>query len=231
MRTILILPLAMVAACASAASSRATYDLDPGEVRRTPPLGSSGSWASVTVPGEIGTSLVFFDDAVHVELLPQTQFVQLRVASRTSGPIRIVWDDAAYVVAGGWSQPLMRASTPFDRRDEPHDASTVAAGDTLVDRIVPSDYLVAATSWETGSLVRGGSLSAAELDAHLETLVGKTVWIVLPVEANGARRRYEFAFTIPRACVYRPGRDAETGARTAVPPVARRHCVSAPAPS
>jgi hypothetical protein len=145
-----------------------------------------------------GTSNHFEDDTVAIDWTldstrvlgrERTSGLSFVLRNKTDSPVRILWDEAAYVDENGNSDRVTHQGVKFISRDQPMPPSVVVQGGKLSDTIIPSSNVQYTPGkyggWSEGSVVAGD-------------VAGKTIRVLLPIEGQGKRTDYTFNFEVQR---------------------------------
>lgn len=152
------------------------------------------------------------DGKLGVELLYSSVpiLIQVKISNLAEGPVRILWQDAAFIDESGESQPLIRDGSDFSKKDSARDPTLLAGRASISGSYIPSALIrPRAGKWVlTPSIPKelvgpDGNLqpmatSTVDVDAAVrQRNVGKTVRVFMPIEMDGRVVDYTFeiAFT------------------------------------
>ena len=135
--------------------------------------------------------LRFTDDFIEVQFTITSSTIALQLTNKTDNPIKIDWNNVAYVDTLRNSHKVVAKGTRYIERDKPQQPATVPPNARLQDRIHPSDlveYLPNLRKWHEKPLFPGG--------AAAETYKDQSFSVFMPLEINGTIKNYNFVFRI-----------------------------------
>jgi hypothetical protein len=132
-----------------------------------------------------------YEDAyIEVSWTPNPRTIGLKLANATDAPIRIVWDEAAFVMDGA-KREVVHRDVDFAARHDPVSPTTVAPRRAVHKEIVPT-YSIHRSQDSGGGWIIDPYLPRPS--KKREEPVEATFQIVLPVEIEGETKRYTFYF-------------------------------------
>jgi hypothetical protein len=108
-------------------------------------------------------------------------------AEQSSYPIRLDWDQMAYVDLDGSSHRVIHKGVRLMQKDAPQPPSTVAPGSSVEDFLYPSDKV----SWDSSI----GEWMEAPIWPSMQS-PGQTFGIFMPIAVNGNVKNYLFTIKI-----------------------------------
>lgn len=138
--------------------------------------------------------LQFNDKALEISFVPGREGISFILRNKTQNPIKIDWNQVAYVDISGVSHKVIHAGVRYIERDKPQPASVVPPGAKLEDTIVPTDY-ISYVSGQYGGWTKEPLFPEGPAAKVYEK---KTVQIFMPVEVNGTIKNYLFTFQIEK---------------------------------
>ena len=115
------------------------------------------------------------------------------LSNKTDGPIRVDWNQIAYVDPLGDSHKVIHEGVRYMTRNETLPPSVVPPGARISDVIVPSDLvsLRSIGGWEVAEPLPG-----PEVGLKVLKLKGKTISFFIPLDIDGSVKNYNFVFSI-----------------------------------
>lgn len=143
----------------------------------------------------------FEDELVRIDIEPVHSRIALTLTNKSTSPIRIPWGNASYVSIEGESQPVMHRGQKYTECASAKPVSVVAAGDSLVDDVMPCGAVRATyATWFAEPLLPEMRIAARDtlrIRSELQTtLVGKRFHLSLPLEVENVVNNYRFTFVI-----------------------------------
>jgi len=136
--------------------------------------------------------LVFEDDSIRIEFAISKRELGFVLRNKTANPVRIDWNEVAFVDDAGESHKVMHSGIRYVERDKPQAPTIVPPTAKVQDIVFPIDYV-----WYSPGQYGGWS----ELPFFPEgpmagNYKGKSFSVFMPLEVNGAVKNYSFVFKI-----------------------------------
>ena len=145
----------------------------------------------MTKPKE-NRELLFEDDFLTIQFSISGKEIGFLLRNKTSNPIKIDWDQAAYVDVAGESHKVMHSGVKYIDKEKPQALTVVPPTAKLEDIIFPTDYV-----FYTSGKYGGWSRNTLFPDAtKAELYKGKSFGVFIPFEINGVIKNYFFTFNI-----------------------------------
>jgi len=151
-----------------------------------------------------GDTCVYENNFFKILFSPTTRQISFSIKNKTDYPIKIIWDEAAYIDETNSSHRVMHSGVKFISRDQPQAPSVVVAGGTLKDLVYPTDYVSYNRGWKENPLLptkKAFAEEVAEFTRRVEDLWGKRIGVLLPLQIGGTINDYTFTFKITNAWV------------------------------
>jgi len=127
------------------------------------------------------------DSLVAVEFSLGTEQIEFVCRNKTSRPIKIDWEKAAYINPYGAHKRVIHSGIRYERKAEPQLPSIIRKGETLTDHVLPSENI-------NVYLYGSGGFTIYPLFSGRE--FGKFASLLLPLEIDGVEYDYLFRFSI-----------------------------------
>lgn len=222
----LLAAMLLVAGCQTTASMKspakgtytvavATYDISLISVERpAESVRRYGEQRLAATPGEGGQRFFSFEDnLVRIKWHPTSDDIAFMIGNKTDGPLKVLWDEAAFIDEQGKGHRLIHAGSGYEDRNAVHPPTVIAAWGTLNDFIHSADSFKPEEDYgkraprQVVDWMRAPFLperikgTAGELRPRAEAVVGKTFRVILPVEADNLRNDYTYTFRIDNVAV------------------------------
>lgn len=167
----------------------------------------------------------FEDEMVAVTWKPGAVAFGLKIRNKTQSRIRVIWDEARFIDGGkSAAQRMLHSGFGYEERNRPQPPSLVPAGGTLNDFMHPADNFRLVKDdgspdgrysyWvrepflpdQVREMPRGDDKKAApgpppgelvnKLRTQAQSFIGRTYYVILPLEADGARFYYSALFKV-----------------------------------
>jgi len=167
----------------------------------------------ITKVTEEGKNKYSFEDGmVRVVWLATADGISFLLENKTDYSIKVVWDEAAYVDEKGVSHRVMHSGVKYNERESSQPPSVVVRKGRIEDLAFPTDYVYykegyygkyysSPGGWKENPLFEyfqpgGNEASVRQL---LNSNVGKTFQVLLPLKIEEIVNDYIFTFTITGA--------------------------------
>lgn len=171
------LALALASGCASRGGALA--------IDAVQPPGASVSSTGIT---DIGASGGVYEDVnLRITWTWSGSALDFDLLNKSSGPMRLVWDDAAMTIHGVHTYRVTHDGVRFRDRYNPQPPTTIPQGARLADFLRPVDYVRF-----TDPVTQPVGVRAKPL--FRRNSIPMTLDVLLPLEINGARSDYRFRF-------------------------------------
>ncbi len=152
---------------------------------------------------------VFEDEMVGITWDAEADDLSALFVNKTSSPIKIIWDDAAYIDENGVSHRIIHSGIKYSEKDKPQLPTKIAPNGKIEDAIIPTNLVYfeegyygendfKAGRWIEKPLfeycrIGGNEDSAIRL---LQSNVDKTFQILLPLNIEKIVYDYVFTFRV-----------------------------------
>ena len=133
------------------------------------------------------SSPAFDDGIISVVFSPSNDQIVFLLRNQTESPIRLDWDQMAYVDFDGSSHRVIHQGVRLMQKEAPQPPSTVAPGSSVQDFIYPSDRV----SWN--------STISEWMQAPIWPSIpspGQQFGIFMPIEVDGKTKNYQFTIKV-----------------------------------
>lgn len=198
----LLLVAGFIAGCSG---YKAQYDI--GLVKADKPEGAEQLFGDhdILKVQEDGHDQSFFEDGfVKIVWTPTSSEVALELTNKTSGPIKIAWDDVKFIDDQGKQQRAVHSGTKYSEINKPQEPSVIERNGSLSDAVFPADNVVYRDArWQRDPMFPNFAVSrnAEHFDDDVQQYVGKSFKLLLPLEAEGTVYEYSFTFKISNVVV------------------------------
>jgi hypothetical protein len=140
----------------------------------------------------------FHDERIAITWRPQITQLEFGLTNRSSGSIRVLWDDASFVGVDGRADRMMHAGVKFADRSASMPPTTIIRGATLDDLVAPASNVYwqeGLGRWQSRPLVLPGIVPQADT----------VLKVLLPIAIGSAVYEYVFIFSLAEARQVDPG--------------------------
>lgn len=137
-------------------------------------------------------ALAFSDRQLEIRFVPSQTQVGFALSNKTGNPIKVDWNNVAYVDPAGQTHKVIRSEVKFIDKDRPQPTSIVPPGANLSDAVFPADY-VSYTSGRYGGWAEKQIFPDAP---RAKDYKGMSFSLFMPLEVNGAIVNYHFVFKV-----------------------------------
>jgi hypothetical protein len=188
---------------------RAYYDIGLSEVERPTQAKERYGEQKVTKVEEQGVEKYCTEDEmVKIVWVPTSSQISFILTNKTDHSIKIVWDEAAFVDENGMSHRVTHSGVKYIDRNNPQPPSVVVRKGTIMDFLIPSDYVYFESGeyggWKVLPLFPEYGTTAEKLKAEAEKYIGKTIQVLLPLQIEDVVNEYIFIFKVSNVEVKSP---------------------------
>ncbi|MDO8137817.1 MAG: hypothetical protein Q6354_09265 [Candidatus Brocadiales bacterium] len=137
-------------------------------------------------------TLNFEDDTLFITFAPDSEKINLLIRNKSDSPIKIMWDEAAYVDKAGISHRVIGKGTRYEDKERPQTPTMVAPNSSVAEWVMPSDNIYHTFfRWKVSPMF-----------PELITVSDISLWdrttfrFILPVEVHGQHKHHEFEFQV-----------------------------------
>ncbi|HLG16110.1 MAG TPA: hypothetical protein VJH03_16625 [Blastocatellia bacterium] len=138
----------------------------------------------------------FEDEFIRIEFTIDRQRLAFTLLNKTDNPIKIRWNEAAYVDASNQSHKVMHSGIGYSQRNSELPPTLVAPSAEIIDVVVPVDYV----NWLRWSVFKQPRIVADYFpkpdSKEGASFDGKSFRVFMPVEIGGSITNYQFTFSI-----------------------------------
>jgi hypothetical protein len=141
--------------------------------------------------------IFYEDEVVKIIWIPQPKQIAFSLYNKSDFNLKIIWDEAAYIDENGVSRRVIHKGTKYIDRFNPQPPTIVAKNSYIIDLIYPADFIFYDEGWQEKPIFPyefTGKREKAQMLA--QNYEGKIFKILLPIEINGIKKEYLFAFKI-----------------------------------
>jgi hypothetical protein len=137
-------------------------------------------------------SLIFEDENVLIQFMVTQSGIDFIMKNKSVGPIKIDWDQAAYVDVMSKSHKVLHAGVRYMERDKPQAPTIVPPNANVEELIFPTDYVNFVSGlyggWTKDPLFPDGPAA--------KPYKGQSFSVFMPIEVRGTIKNYAFDFVI-----------------------------------
>jgi hypothetical protein len=185
------------------------YELVLGEVDRPTETAELLGKQKISSIVEEGNTYMFEDGIIKILWLPSVTMFEFLLENKTNSPMKIIWNEAAYVCEKGDSHKVIHAGIKYSQRNRYSLPSDIEQKSTLKDYIYPADYMsytddawverpMFSGRWEGKTLLpasqKGGD--PQEFLNSAKNYIGKTIQVLLPIRVEDVKYDYTFIFKV-----------------------------------
>lgn len=185
------------------------YDFVLGEVERPSESAELLGEQKMSTTEEAGYTYTFQDRIIKILWLPSVTMFEFLLENKTDSPMKIVWNEAAYVSEKGDSHKIIHSGVKYSQRNRYQIPSAVEPQSSLKDFVYPADYMSYAGEgwvekplwsgrWEGKPLLpasqKGGD--PQEFLNSAKNYIGKSIQVLLPIRVEDMTYDYTFIFKI-----------------------------------
>jgi hypothetical protein len=122
--------------------------------------------------------------------------------NKSGSPVRILWDDAAYVDITGQSRRVIHSGVKLADRNSPQAPSVITSKGSLNDIVYPSDHVSYYGNWSQRPMfpcLQEGEICTDPERRLVAAHNGSNYRVLLPVEAGTETYQYTFVFKVNKA--------------------------------
>jgi len=141
----------------------------------------------------------FEDNIIKIVWAPSAYEFAFILTNKSKHSIKIIWDEAAFVDENGVAHRVMHTGVRYIDRDNPKPPTTVPSGSTIIDYILPTDYVYWDhwdERWQSQPLLPVSDVNKEELFSRASKYIGKVYKVLLPLATEGITNEYVFTFKV-----------------------------------
>jgi len=149
---------------------------------------------------------VYEDDLIKISWFIGTNKFNFLLENRSDYSIKIIWDDAAYVNTKGMSGRVVHSGIPLKDRNNFQPPTVIPKKSKINDILIPTEKIIygqnpyssftSSSGWYAHPIIPNIDYSKKELCNKAATFIGKTIKILLPLQAEETVNDYIFTFYI-----------------------------------
>lgn len=139
------------------------------------------------IADSVTSRYLFSDSCVDVVFSINTNQIEVVCTNKTDRAVKIDWEKAAYINPFNVRKRVIHDGIRYERKADPQTPSIIRKGETLSDRLLPSDNV-------NVYLYGSGGFSVYPIFSSRE--YGHTARVLLPLEIDGVVNEYCFQFKI-----------------------------------
>ncbi len=198
-----------IGSCSQGVVHNLTYDFTLTDVERPTGAAAFLGEQNISTTVEEGYAYTFEDGIIKILWLPSVAMFEFLLVNKTDSPIKVIWNEAAYICEKGRSHKVIHAGVKYTQRDMYKLPSDIEQKSTLRDFVYPADYVSYADDawverpmfsgrWEERPLLptsqKGGD--PQEFLTRAKNYIGKTIQVLLPLKIEDETYDYTFIFGI-----------------------------------
>ena len=142
------------------------------------------------------------DDYINIVWFVGLKQFNFTLQNKSSHALKINWDDVSFVDTKGQVGRVMHSGVKYVDRNSSQPATTVPKGAKISDILLPTDnvYYVSGQygGWRENYLIPCVYQTQEAFNAGAQSMVGKTMTIMMPIMIENVQNDYTFTFNIDR---------------------------------
>jgi hypothetical protein len=143
---------------------------------------------------------VYEDQSIAIRFAAAREHLAFDLKNKTNGAIRILWDEIVFEDADGRRHAVCHSGVDFSDLARPQDPTTVPPRKRIQDRLIPKEHIAASKEnpgqWDIAALLVPIGRDPSETRKLASEVVGKNVYVTMPLVVGGQRELYRFDFKI-----------------------------------
>jgi hypothetical protein len=139
------------------------------------------------------SDLFFSDDWMSIAFDVTPMELRFVLRNRTSEPLEILWNDAAYLDLASESHRVVHRGVPLTAKDKPHPPTTILPMCSVDEMVYPVDRIAGSRVFEDWRF--NPLLPLSQFAADYE---GRSFGLILPVKSRGQLRPYRFLIQLAK---------------------------------
>ncbi|MHC1775711.1 MAG: hypothetical protein AB9834_09890 [Lentimicrobium sp.] len=149
--------------------------------------------------GTIDTLLSIYEDTlIKIDWNYAGSQIGFDLTNKSDQTLKIIWDDAAFISLSNESSRIFHKGIKYTDRESPQPPTPVYKKTTLSDLIAPTSYVSYQSGqyggWRSAPLIPVTGNAFSSKIAYFETLLGKTMRVILPIKIDDKLIEYSFSF-------------------------------------
>ncbi|MCD8302068.1 MAG: hypothetical protein LUC44_03510 [Prevotellaceae bacterium] len=140
------------------------------------------------------------DDYIDIVWYVAPKQFNFTLTNKSDHTLKINWDDISYVNTYGQVGRVMHSGVKYSERNNSQPSSTIPKGASISDLLLPTDnvYYVSGQygGWEEKYLYPCVYNTPEAFNEGAESLIGKTMTILMPIMIENVQNDYTFTFNI-----------------------------------
>lgn len=198
-----------IGSCSQGVVYNLKYDFILEDVERPTEAAALLGEQKTSITVEQGYTYSFEDEIIKILWLPSGAMFEFLLVNKTDSPIKVIWNEAAYICEKGDSHKVIHAGIKYSQRNRYKLPSTIEQKSTLKDFIYPADYMSFSDEgwverplwsghWEGKTLLptsqEGGD--PQEFLNSAKNYIGKTIKVLFPIRVKDETYEYTFIFMV-----------------------------------
>ena len=149
--------------------------------------------------GKIDSLLSVYEDSIiKIDWDYASTQIGFELTNKSEQTIKIIWDDAAYISLSNESSRIFHNGIKFVDRENPQPPTSIYKKTTLSDLIAPTSYTTYVSGqyggWNSRPLIPVSASAWSTKIEYIESLLGRTMRIILPIKIEDKVIEYAFSF-------------------------------------
>ena len=149
--------------------------------------------------GTIDTILSIYEDSIiKIDWGYASTQIGFDLTNKSDQTLKIIWDDAAFISQSNESSRIFHVGIKYTDRENPQPPTSVYKKTTLSDLIAPTSYTRYVSGqyggWRSDPLIPIPSNVWSSKIEYIESLLGKTMRVILPIKIDDKVIEYAFSF-------------------------------------
>ncbi|MEA3369003.1 MAG: PDZ domain-containing protein [Candidatus Ratteibacteria bacterium] len=136
----------------------------------------------------------FEDENIKIKFIVGEKKIGFNLENKSNGPVKILWDNSAYIDVRNTSHRIMHQGVRYIERDRVQPPTSIAPSTSIDDLILPVDNVVSVYGggWKTAPLFP----ALGEEEKNEQFYRGKQFGILMALDINNNIKNYLFKFKI-----------------------------------
>lgn len=150
--------------------------------------------------GSVDTALsVYEDSTIKIHWKYNPTHLEFELKNKSDQTLKIIWDDAAFISINDESSRIFHKGIKYTDRENAQPPTSVYKKANLSDLIAPTSYVYYSSGkytsgWHSRPLVSFPNSLFSSKVSYDESLLGRTMRVVLPVKIEDRTQEYTFNF-------------------------------------
>ena len=175
------------------------YDISLSEVLTPTRVKDSYGEQKIYHIDSMGIKHYYFENKmVRILWSPSAYGIGFTIENEADFPIKVLWDDAAFVDEMGRSHHVIHSGVQFIYKRDPQTPAVIPRKGRISDLVYPIEYILGDVDggWDEAPIFPYSSSSLGMLKTQSRHLFGKSFQVFLPLSIQDVVNEYTFTFLI-----------------------------------